>query len=146
MRRRNYVRPTMSRFFYDDFNSLFTADSKSLSSVNGTTPLVNIKETEQEFVVEMAAPGMKKEDFMIQVENDVLTIRSERKKKDGEAEGNYRKREFSYESFSRSFNLNTELVNDEAIKANYQDGILSISIAKKEEAKDKGARLIEVTE
>lgn len=108
-------------------------------------PAVNIKETETSFVVELAAPGKKKEDFNIELEDNVLTIsseaRSEKEEKDNE--GKYTRREFSYSSFKRAFTL-PETVNDYEINASYENGVLHITLPKKEEALPKPKRLIEI--
>jgi HSP20 family protein len=96
--------------------------------------------------VEMAAPGMKKDDFQIELDNNVLTIRSESKNEKEEKDGEiYTRREFSYRSFQRSFNLNNEVVDNTKIKATYQDGLLHLVLPKKEEAKPKPARTIKIS-
>lgn len=97
------------------------------------TPAVNVRETDNSFVLELAAPGYKKEDFNISVENDLLTISSEQQNKVEETEKGYTRREFSYSSFSRSFTL-PESVNAESIKGSYNNGILSVELPKKPEA------------
>jgi len=94
----------------------------------------------------MAAPGMKKSDFQIELNNNVLTIRSEVQRDEEEKTANgFLRREFSYQSFQRSFNLNNKVVDDAKIKATYQDGILRLNLPKKEEAKEKPARLIKIS-
>ena len=94
----------------------------------------------------MAVPGMKKEDFQIEVNNNVLTIRSEVKNEQEKKEGEtYTRREFSYQSFYRSFNLNHQEVDESKIKATYKDGILSVVLPKKEEAKPKPSRSIKIS-
>ena len=138
--------PAMSRFLDDDWNNLFEWRNRNFSSNTSTLPSVNVKETGEEFVVEMAAPGMKKENFDIQLDNNTLTIRSELRSEtnDQEENGKYSRREFSYQSFQRSFKLNNQVVDDAHIQATYEDGILRLSITKREEAKEKPARQIEV--
>ena len=138
--------PSVSRFLDDDWNNLFEWRNRNFSNTTTTLPSVNVKETADEFTVEMAAPGMKKEHFDIQLDNDVLTIRSEVRHEDGEKDedGKYTRREFSYQSFQRSFNLNNQVVDDANIRASYKDGILRLTLPKKEEAKEKPARTIEV--
>lgn len=110
-----------------------------------TMPAVNIRETNDHFNIEVAAPGMKKEDFMIEVENDSLTISSEveNNHEENDKEGRYTRKEFSYSAFKRSFTL-PQTVDSEKINASYTDGMLTISIPKKEEAKEKPARRIDV--
>ncbi len=102
----------------------------------GYSPAVNIKETEGNFTIELAAPGYKKEDFEIKVEKDQLIINAklETTKEDAkESTENYKRKEFSFRNFTRSFHL-TETLDGEKIEANYKAGILNIMIPKKEEA------------
>jgi HSP20 family protein len=98
----------------------------------GDVPAVNIKEENDKFVLEMAAPGMKKDDFQINLDNYQLTISSEKKEEKKEKEDNYTRREFLYSSFSRSFTL-PKSIDIEKIKADYKNGILNIVLPKKEE-------------
>ncbi|CAH1001834.1 hypothetical protein LEM8419_02742 [Neolewinella maritima] len=144
--RTNSLIPAMSRFLDDDWNNLFEWRNRNYSSNTTTLPSVNVRETGDEFVVEMAAPGMKREDFDIQLDNNTLTIRSEQRRENNEQDenGKYSRREFSYQSFQRSFNLDHQVVDDDNIHATYEDGILRLSIPKREEAKEKPARQIEV--
>lgn len=106
-------------------------------------PPVNIRENESSYLVELMAPGMKKEDFNIELDNDLLTISSEIKQENNQDDGKYTKREFTYSSFRRSFTL-PETIKEEDINASYQDGILKINLPKKEEALPKPKRLIEI--
>jgi HSP20 family protein len=99
-------------------------------------PPVNIVDKAGEFDVEIAVPGMKKDDFHVTCENGYLTIRAEREEKKEEKEKNYTRREYNYSSFERSFSL-PETVKADQVKAKYEDGVLKISIPKKEEAKAK---------
>ena len=96
-------------------------------------PAVNIRETDNSFVLEVAAPGFTKEDFNVNVENDLLTISANKETKKEEDEKGYTRREFSYSSFSRSFTL-PDSVNAESIKGSYSNGILSVELPKKPEA------------
>ena len=129
------------RFFEND---LFDWSNRNFSLTNTTLPSVNIKEDSEGYQVEVAAPGFDKGDFKLQVDGDTLTISSEKKveneTKDGER---FTKREFSYQSFTRSFTL-PQVADSEQISANYEKGILKVRIPKKEEAKPKPARLIEI--
>lgn len=129
------------RFFNNDFEGW---NRNNFSMTNTTLPTLNIKETKDSFLVEVAAPGFEKSDFKIELNNDLLTISSEKKLnnelKDGER---ITKQEFSYQSFSRSFTL-PEHVDEEKISAKYENGILSIDIPKKEEAKPKSPKLIDI--
>ncbi len=129
----------LNRFFENELEG-FTKRNFS----NATLPSVNIKESEDGFEVEMAAPGFDKGDFKIEVNENVLTISSEVKAENEEKEGEvYTKKEFSYQSFTRSFTL-PEMVDEDNISAKYENGILRISIPKKEEAKPKPVKQIEV--
>jgi HSP20 family protein len=101
---------------------------------NCNVPAVNIQEDEKQFLLEFAVPGMKKDDFKINLENQMLTISSEIKEENEETKTNYTRREFGCNSFSRSFTLPKNIVADK-IKADYNDGILNISIPKDEKTK-----------
>lgn len=110
-----------------------------------SSPAVNIKDTAESYEIEVAAPGMKKENFSVNLDNSVLTISSEAHSLNGDMDkaGNYTRREFNYHSFRRAFTL-PESVASENISAQYRDGVLYISIPKKEEAKLKPVRMIEI--
>jgi HSP20 family protein len=124
------VQPTLldpfSRFFRNDFLDFWNTD------VPATVPSVNITEDKNNYHIEMAAPGLKKEDFNIDLDGDVLTISSEKEeeKKEGKETGNYFRKEYNYTSFSRSMTL-PDNVDVKKIDAKYNDGILSVSIPKK---------------
>ena len=138
MKRNADVFPT----FFDDF---FRKDWFGNELSTFTQPAVNIIEKDDEYMVELAAPGMKKNDFHVELEEQVLTISYETKeeKEDKDKEGRYAKREFNYSSFSRSFML-PKSIDQEKIKGEYKDGVLKLLIPKKEEAKPKQARKIMV--
>jgi len=140
----NQNTPNLSNWLDDIFNrdlpSVFTSNFNTGISL----PKVNIKETADDFRVEMAVPGLKKSDFQLDLEDQILSISSEIKEENEYDEENYTRREFGYSSFKRTFTL-PESVNDEKIKANYQDGILTILLPKKEEAKQKPARTIKIS-
>ena len=106
-------------------------------------PAVNIVEGENEYTIEVAAPGLEKKDFRIDLDNDCLTISSAREQSSEDRQDHYTRREFRYNSFSRSFNL-PETVNAESITASHKNGVLNVNIPKKEEAKAKPARQIAV--
>jgi len=131
---------------FDDFFSreLFNWGNNNFSSTNTTVPAINIKEKEDTFEVEVAAPGMEKKDFNVTLEGNVLTISSVKQHTDEKKDANYTRREFSYQSFQRSLELPKELVDGEKIKANYENGLLHLTIPKKEEAKRKAPRQIEI--
>jgi HSP20 family protein len=127
------------------FDTLFGKDffDYNFNNAMATMPAANIKETKEDFVLELAAPGMKKSDFKIEVNNNVLTISSEKESKIEETKETFTRKEFSYHSFSRSFNL-PQTANKDAIAASYADGMLSVSIPKREEAKEKPSRVIDI--
>ena len=106
------------------------------SNLTPWAPAVDIYETEHELVVKVDLPDVNPQDLDIHVENNLLTIRGERKFENKVKEENYLRIERSYGSFSRSFQL-ANSVNSEAIKADYQNGVLTLSIPKREEAKPK---------
>jgi HSP20 family protein len=106
-------------------------------------PAVNIKESDKDYELELAVPGMKKEDFNVEVDRDVLTVSAETKSKDEVSEDSYTRREFAFSSFKRVFTL-PETVNDGKIDASYKDGVLKLTLPKKEEALPKPKRLIEI--
>ena len=132
------------------FDDLFSRDLwnwglANNSTTNTTLPAVNIRETTENFEVEMAAPGMNKEDFKIELEGNELRINSEKQQENEMKEGErYTRREFSYQSFQRSFTLPKEVVDVEQINAKYENGVLRLLIPKKEEAKQKPPRMIEI--
>jgi HSP20 family protein len=123
----------------DQINRLFNDTfprAEGEASLCAWTPAVDIYETEQELVVKADLPDVDPKDLDIRVENNILTIRGERKFENKVSEDNYLRVERSYGSFARSFTL-ANTVNAEAIKADYQNGVLSLSIPKREEAKPK---------
>ena len=145
MRRTNPIWPSLTNFFDDFLTRDFYNNNWSNSSATGTTiPAVNIVETKDDFQVEMAAPGMSKNDFNVELDNDMLTISSVKEDSNEHEDRNYSRREFSYLSFRRSFYL-PNTVEAEKIKAKYQDGVLRLVIPKKEEAKTKPVRQISIS-
>ena len=108
-----------------------------------TRPSVNITENKDDFRIDLAAPGLEKEDFRINLNNNVLTISSDKEEKKEENNEKCMRREFSYTQFSRSFSLPAS-VDTEKINASYKSGILNITIPKKEEAKQKPVREIAI--
>jgi len=136
-----------SRFlpgFSDDFFGKDFMTDVFDSSANKTIPEVNVLENGDSFKIEVAAPGLDKKDFKIDLNNNVLTISSEKEAKNEDEKENYIRREFSYSSFQRSFSL-PESVDKEKIKANHKDGILKIEIPKRDEAKEKPKREIRIS-
>ena len=130
--------PSVSNWFDD-----FLGREYNFPEVSYSTPRVNIKEEGDNYHIEVAAPGMKKEDFNLSLENNVLTVSTERKDEKERKDENYTRREFNYHYFKRSFTL-PEQVEADKIEAKYQDGILRIMLPKKEEAKQKPAKNIKI--
>ncbi|NAY90368.1 Hsp20 family protein [Muricauda sp. JGD-17] len=110
---------------------------------NTSVPAVNIKDNEENFELELAVPGVKKDDFTVEVDNDVLTISSEIKTENEETQDNYTRKEFSFSSFKRAFTL-PDTVDGSKIDAKYENGILRLTLPKKQEALPKPKRLISI--
>jgi HSP20 family protein len=130
---------------YSTFNDLFDNffnEGVLLNKRLDKTPAVNIYENETSFQIELAVPGLKKEDFKINLEKDVLSISADVKQESNTESIKVNRREFGFYSFKRSFNL-PDLIDHSNIEAKYQDGILSLAIAKKEEEIVK-TRVIEI--
>ena len=129
-------------------NDIFNRELPSVFSQNFNSgislPMVNIKETADAYFVEMAVPGLKKSDFNIDLDNQLLSISTETEQESEQNEEHYTRREFGYSSFKRSFSL-PETVEEGKIEAKYNDGILSIHLPKREEAKQKPARSIKIS-
>ncbi len=136
--------PTWSSWIDEMFNrdlpSVFTTNFNT----GITLPKVNIRETKDAYFVDMAVPGLKKNDFHIDIDNKVLSISAEMEENSEQQEENFTRREFGYSSFKRSFSL-PETVKEDDIKAEYTDGVLSIHLPKKEEAIQKPARRIKIS-
>ena len=133
---------------FDDFlnRDFFNWGLTNYSDTNTSIPSVNIKETSDNYEVEVAAPGMTKKDFKVQLDGNVLTISSEKTvKQEDDTDVRYASREFSYQSFSRTFNLRKDVVDTEKIQAKYENGILHLLIPKMEHAKQKQPKLIQVS-
>ncbi|MFN8240841.1 MAG: Hsp20/alpha crystallin family protein [Bacteroidales bacterium] len=134
--RRSYKPFLWSSLFDDDFFSSLPQRSTSL-------PAVNIREDEKSFTLDLAVPGMEKKDLKIEINEDVITISSERKDEKEDNTDSFKRREFSYSSFCRSFYL-PENVNKEKIEANYKDGILTVTLPKETEEKTKLSRQVNI--
>jgi HSP20 family protein len=134
--RRNF-RPFFPSLFDDDF---FTAST----SRPNVLPSVNIREDDKNYILELAVPGMDKNDLKIDIDEDVLTISSEQKNEAEDKREGYTRKEFSYSSFVRSFYI-PENVNRDQINANYKDGILNVSFPKQEEEKKKITREVKIS-
>lgn len=131
----------MNDLFNDDlFDNIFGFVPATKDSV----PTVNIIEEKENYRLEIAAPGLEKDDFKIDLHNDVLTVSAEKKQENEEKNKKFLRREFSYCSFKRSFTL-PETINEEKIEAMHKNGILTVIIPKKEEAKEKEPRMISIS-
>ncbi len=136
----NVVKRNPRHFFMDEFFK----DWSGGSQVAHRVPPVNIKETDTAFNVALVAPGLKKEDFNIEVDNSVLTISYNAVENNDQEQGKFTRREFISASFKRAFTL-PETVNEDDINAVYADGILTLTLPKKEEAQPKAKRLIAIS-
>jgi len=135
--RRSYKPFLWSSLFDDDFFPVMSSRSSSM-------PAVNIKEDEKKFTLDLAVPGIDKKDLKIEINEDVLTISSEHQDEKTQENGDFKRREFSYTSFCRSFYL-PENVSKDKIEANYKDGILSVVLPKQEEEKSKLTREVKIS-
>jgi HSP20 family protein len=131
--------------FFDDF---LMKDLLGLPATNknygSNLPPVNIRENDMGYHFYVSAPGFRKEDFKVELENDVLSISAEVENKANGTEEGYLRREFQFASFKRTFSLPENLIDAEKVAAQYADGVLSITLPKKEEAKPKPARSIAI--
>src|SRR5690606_17971284 len=133
--------------FHGLFDNFFSPDfqlmNRSGLALSLSLPKVNIRQGEDGYLLELAVPGMAKEDFKIKLDQDVLSVSSERKEEASKESGQYTRQEFSYQAFERRFNL-PEDVAAEKITASYMNGVLSVTLPKKEEAKPQPPKAIEV--
>jgi HSP20 family protein len=128
----------VDNFFSKDFVDFMQNETR------GFVPAVNIKEEDNEFMIEVAAPGMQKQNFEISMDDKVLTISGNKEDTKEEKDDKYSRKEFSYTSFQRSFQL-PDLVDGEKIEAHYQDGVLKINVPKRENAKMKATKRISIS-
>jgi HSP20 family protein len=135
--RRSYKPFLWSSLFDDDFLPVVSRRSTSM-------PAVNIKEDEKKFSLDLAVPGIDRKDLKIEINEDVITISSEHSEENKVENDDFKRREFSYTSFCRSFYL-PENVNKEKIEAAYKDGILSVVLPKEEEEKAKLTRQVKIS-
>jgi HSP20 family protein len=131
--------PSLFNSFFDDFISKDLIQKNAFHS----NPAVNIIESSDKFIIDVAVPGMNKEDFKIEVEKQVLKISMEKKDERNETDEKFTRREFSYSTFSRSFRL-PEIIQSDTISAGYENGILKIQLMKKDEAKISPVKEIKV--
>ena len=141
---RQWATPANSgiNLFFDDFpvRDFFANTLKH----NSTWPAANVKESKDNYQIELAAPGLSKEDFNVNLDGDTLTISAERSNEKKEENVRYTRKEFRYQSFSRSFTL-PETVNSEDIQATYENGVLQLTLPKKVEAAKEAVRTIAVS-
>ncbi|HEA30824.1 MAG TPA: Hsp20/alpha crystallin family protein [Leeuwenhoekiella sp.] len=130
----------------DMFKTDWLGGTSNVNNIGVSIPAVNITEKDDTFEVEVAAPGKAKEDFNIELDNDVLTISASAKNENEEQDkkAKYTRREFSYSTFKRAFSL-PDSVDNAKIAASYNNGVLLLTIPKKEEAKVQAKRMIEIS-
>lgn len=133
-----WVNETLDVFNRDDFATL--TDNRTF----GYLPPVNVKESKDQFHIELMAPGRNKNDFNITLEKDMLTISNKMERKEEETNEKWTRREYSFAAFTRTFSL-PETADGSKINAEYVDGVLRVTIGKKEQAIDKGAIEIKVS-
>lgn len=129
------IRPRLFDDFFSPVSEWF-GDGDLFPEIRQTVPAVNITEDDNAYHLSLAAPGMKRDDFKVDIEGSLLTISSEKESDKEEQTKRFSRREYSYSSFTRSFNLPDE-VNREKIDAHYENGILKIMLPKREEARRK---------
>jgi HSP20 family protein len=129
----------LKTFFNTDdfFNTNFFEEDALL-------PAMNVKEHDDGFDIEFAAPGFSKEDFEVTIDDDILNVCGEKEEESEESEDNYTRKEFSYNSFKRSLKLPNAVNTDQNVKATYKNGILKLNLLKKEEAKEVAKKVIKV--
>jgi len=138
----NDLFPAFSNLFED----FFGRDDEMTPTMNrwNRMPAVNIREDDNNYHLELAAPGLKKDDFKITLDNNLLTIETEMKDEKEVNKQNYSRKEFNYHAFRRSFTL-PESADNEKIDAKYKDGVLNLMIPKKEESRVKPQRTIKIS-
>ncbi|WP_089317769.1 Hsp20/alpha crystallin family protein [Pontibacter ummariensis] len=139
--------PAIPSFLDDNMLRDWFSWPMNRNTENGSVPAVNVRESNEAFELEVAAPGMNKQDFKVELDNNMLVISAEKENKQEEQDekGNYTRREFSYQTFTRTFSLPERLVEGDKISAKYHDGILHITVPKTEEAKIKPAKQIKIS-
>ncbi len=135
------TRPTDNSLLNNFFNSDFFLEPKHVFASRGNEPLINIKETNDAYHIELAAPGYNKTDFEVELDKNILTILVE---KEEEATQDYFRKEFSANAFKKSFKLPENKFDDQKIEAKYENGILYVTVNKREEAKPKPKRMISI--
>jgi len=133
----------LDRFFE---GNLMDWNLSNFAEIDSTFPAVNMKETDNEIIIDVAAPGLKKGDFNVNYDNGRLTISSEKKDENTEIDGEkITRREFNYRSFQRTFNIPENVVNADKITAKYNNGILQVVLPKREEVKPKPSKEIKIS-
>jgi len=140
-RNHNHINP-----FFNVFNEFMNSTLPEIADkdVHKSRPAVNVIEGKENFKIELAAPGLDKSDFNINIEKNVLTISAEKAVEENAEAPKYSRREFNYNEFSRTFRL-PKTIDTNKVKANFNNGILILTLAKKEEAKEQPARKIEIS-
>ena len=144
MKRNGNLLSDMPSLFDDAFTRDLFGKPSLLIDSGSTIPSVNVMETEDDFQLEVAAPGLTRKDFKVELDNNMLIISSEKEEAEEQKERNYTRREFSYRSFKRIFTLPENMVDGDKISARYDNGVLYIIVPKKEEARSKPARTIKI--
>lgn len=136
--------PNITSWMDDILSKGFGTEFMSNFNTGITLPAVNVLDNAEEYVVEMAVPGLKKSDFDINLDNQLLSISAETKVENEDDHENYTRREFGYSSFKRTFSL-PETVETDKIAAKYEDGILKVTLPKRDEAKKKPLKQIKIS-
>jgi HSP20 family protein len=139
IKRRGYFPTWNDHLFNNDLFSAFFSDGADYS-----VPAVNIRETDKQFEIEMAVPGMTRDDLKIKLENNILTIHSEQKEENEESKNGYMRREFAHHAFSRSFEV-PDLVNTDKIRASHEHGVLKVELPKMEEKQTNKSKTIKIS-
>ncbi len=142
-RNRKGIQPAWPGFM-DNFCGRDLFDLTNSAVVGSTMPSVNISANNDTFMVDVAAPGLTKNDFKVSLENNLLSISCERESSEENPDSKFTRKEFTYSSFKRTFSI-PDNVESNKIKATYKDGILRLEIPKKEEAKQKAPRFISIS-
>lgn len=146
MKSNNSLFPAFPSFMEDFFmRDLLGGNNGELKTSPNTLPAVNFSESNDAYVIELAAPGMKRGDFQVELDQHILTVSSARENKSENRQGTYTRKEFNYQRFQRSFALPENKIEGEKINARYSDGILYITVPKKEEAKVKPPKQIAIS-
>lgn len=143
MKPTTYNRNRPSQFF-NFFDEVLNSPALIKGTAPAYSPAVNITDKEDAYELELIAPGRKREDFQLEVKDELLTIRYEWEQKEETQKTGYLRREYRLENFQRSFHLDPKVIDEDQITATYQDGILTVRLAKKEAALPKQPKLIAV--